>query len=205
MGTHDRVRDDNRSELHAWVDESIHSPVSGVSEGMYVLAAAVAPADMCDSTRASLRSLIPRGAARLHWRHESAPLKRKIAATITGLDFTGLVVVGVRPDGPERARRMCMERLLFELDEMRISTVWLESRTQSLNRKDQTMVAALRSKKVISELLRAEFQLPSQEPMLWLPDAIAGAVGMARKGVDVALRETMGELIELEIEIRGAP
>ncbi len=64
------------------------------------------------------------------------------------------------------------------------------------------MVAALRGARVIGSGLRAEFGYPSDEPMLWVADAVAGAVGMARKGVDVDLVELMGGAVrQISIEI----
>ncbi|MQW74265.1 hypothetical protein GHK92_00100 [Nocardioides sp. dk4132] len=62
------------------------------------------------------------------------------------------------------------------------------------------MVNALRSEKAVSPALRVDFGLPSVEPMLWVPDAIAGAVAGARKGSQAGHRQVLGAMVQ-EIEI----
>ncbi|NPC98243.1 hypothetical protein [Nocardioides sp. zg-DK7169] len=188
--------------LHAWVDESIHAPGAEHS-GMYVLASVVADPEGCDHPRDSLVRLVPRGRGRLHWRDEDTPLREKVTAVIAECDFASVVVVGARwanPKAQERARRHCMRRLLFELEQLGVSQVWLESRTSSLNKRDLQLVNALRSENAISAALRVDFGLPSVEPMLWVPDAIAGAVAGARKGSRAGHRQVLGSMVQ-EIEI----
>ena len=95
-----------------------------------------------------------------------------------------------------------MERLLFELDQIGVTSVHLESRHAALNEKDKTMAAALYSKTVISAALRVDFALPNEEPMLWVPDAVAGIVNAARSGGADALRLILGTAIrEIDVEI----
>ena len=96
-----------------------------------------------------------------------------------------------------------MERLYFELHMRDVDTVWVESRHEGLNRRDREMVDALRSKGAIGASMRVEFALPKQEPMLWIPDAVAGAVGAFRKDGDHRARTVLGDSIE-EISIRLA-
>lgn len=190
--------------LHGWVDESMHEAIEGTSDSMYLLAAAVADPDACDPVRDTLRNLRPGKKPRLHWREEGRPLKRKISAAIADVDFCGLVVVGLRADHrkQERARRKCMETLMHRLDEMGVSQVWIENRIPSLNRADIRMVDALRSQKIITSGIRIDFARPNNEPMLWIPDALAGSSGMARKGIDTEYRDTMGHSVEeIEIEV----
>lgn len=183
--------------LHAWVDESIHSPASEAPEGMYVLAATVADPSACDPTREALRNLVRKGATRLHWRDESEEMRRDITAAIASCDLISTVVIGTRLDQArqERARRKCMQRLLHELQQLAVTQVWLESRTQTLNRKDLKLVDALRAEGTMARALRVDFGLPSVEPMLWVPDAIAGAVSAARKGVEVTHRNKLGGMV----------
>ncbi|GAA4721504.1 hypothetical protein APR04_001505 [Promicromonospora umidemergens] len=189
--------------LHAWVDESMRGP-SDSGTGMYFMAAVVADPGACEETRDSLRALRSGKAKRLHWRHESEARQEKIAALIAELDAWSIVVVGMPLDSKrqERARRQCMERLLFELDQIGVTAVHLESRHAALNKKDKTMAAALYSKTVISAALRVAFALPHEEPMLWVPDAVAGIVNAARSGGVDALRLILGTAIrEIDVEI----
>ncbi|MDL5487463.1 hypothetical protein [Microbacterium wangruii] len=45
------------------------------------------------------------------------------------------------------------------------------------------MMDGMRSQRVIPQTLRLDFALPSSEPMIWLPDIIAGVVGDERVGI----------------------
>ena len=183
--------------LHAWVDESVHDQA-----GLYVLAAAVADPSTCEPTRAALRDLVPVGRDRLHWRDESEPLRAKVAATVASCDLTSLVVVGLEmtPRQQERARRQCMTHLLDVLGDLGVTQVLLESRTRSLNDKDRHLVEQLRGQRLLPRTLRVDVELPSREPMLWVPDAIAGAVSAARKHGHSKHRDTLGTLLE-EIDL----
>jgi len=187
--------------LHAWVDESIHTPRPNI-QGMYVLASVVADPTGCDHARAALAELLPKGRARLHWRDESESLRRKVIATIATCDFVSLVVVGVemQPSKQERARRKCLRRLLHEMENLGVSQVWLESRTTSLNRQDMWLVDRLRGERAIGTGLRVDMSRPLEESMLWVPDAIAGAVSAARKGGETEHRETLGSMVQ-EIDL----
>ncbi|WP_108492230.1 hypothetical protein [Promicromonospora sp. AC04] len=188
--------------LHAWVDESMRGPMDG-RPGIYLMAAVVADPSACEQTRDSLRALRQGKARRLHWRHESELRQEKIAALVAELDAFNIVVVGVPLDSKrqERARRQCMERLLYELDQIGVTAVLLESRHPALNARDKTMAAALYSKAVVSSALRVEFALPNEEPMLWVPDAVAGIVNAYRSDGDDALRLIVGSVIR-EIDIK---
>ncbi|MFC8530610.1 hypothetical protein [Nocardia sp. NPDC057227] len=181
--------------LRAWVDESMQAGATGV--GLYLLAAAVTDPASCEPMRDRLRALVPKGKSRLHWRDEDDGLRRRIADAVAGLDLTALVVVGQGyvARRQERARRVCMERLFFELENMGTSSITLESRTPSLNAKDLAMVAGLRGRGSLKGV-RVEFGLPSVEPMLWIPDAVAGAVGAARSGRDGTARDRMAAVVE---------
>ena len=187
--------------LHAWVDESMQMPTQERA-GLYLLAAAVASPAACDPMRADLCDLLLKGAHRLHWRDESGPRRAKIAATIAGHDLVHVVVVGAPIDTKrqERARRQCLERLVFELGVLEVSRLWLESRTQSLNERDRRMFPALHAKHAMPAALHIDFALPTDEPMLWVADAVAGAVGQARRGLALDIRETLGHGID-EIDI----
>ncbi len=191
-------------DVHAWIDESIHAPSVQVPQGMYLVAAAIASPRSCDPARAELRKLVPKGAGRLHWRNESDPRRRKIAATISRLDCVNVVIVGLQvdPRKQERARSKCMERLFYELGLRDVTRAWIESRTPELNERDRTLVARLRSRGALPAGLFVDFEVPSVEPMLWVPDAVAGSVGMARKSIDLDIRASMAEMItEIDLVI----
>ncbi len=111
--------------LTAWIDESIVVGSDGVP-GTYTLAAAVADPSECDDIRDRLRSLTVGRSERLHWAHESPKRRDAIATLIAAVDIAAVVVVGSPMVGAkqERARRCCLEHLLYELGRAGVSDVW---------------------------------------------------------------------------------
>jgi hypothetical protein len=160
----------------AWLDESIHV---SAAVPMYVLAAVIADPDACEPIRDDLRRLARSPRRRIHWRDEEAADRMKAVGVIAGADIDQIVVAGtpLNPRKQERARRKCMEQITYHFTvETGLETVWVESRTESLNRSDRAMFAALRGSRVLGGTLRYEFSLPSLDPMLWAADVVAGAV-----------------------------
>ncbi|MFD7026267.1 hypothetical protein [Promicromonospora sukumoe] len=198
----DQARGGEDFALHAWVDESMRAARDG-REGLYLLAAVVADPEACEVVRETLQMLLLRGARRLHWRDESGERRRKIAAALGALDVAHVVVVGAPIDHrrQERARAICMERLLYELDQLGVREVNLESRHSSLNKRDIRLVDALRLRGSISSGIVVDFALPNDEPMLWAPDAVAGAVSSARFGHDVETAEELGAIDIIDVRL----
>ena len=163
--------------LTAWIDESIIVGRDGVPD-TYTLAAAVADPSECDDIRDRLRSLTVGRSERLHWAHESPKRRDAIATLIAAVDIAAVVVVGSPMVGAkqERARRCCLEHLLYELGRAGVSDVWLESRSSAPDRRDIRLVDSARSKGLVPGTLQVGFGRPKLEPMLWGPDAVAGAV-----------------------------
>lgn len=95
-----------------------------------------------------------------------------------------------------------MSVLLPRLEGLGVSQVWLEARTPGLIKRDQKMVDALRSQHAISSWLRVDIGRPLEEPMLWVPDAVCGAIGAARTGNTVWLDLMRQSVEEIEIELR---
>ena len=187
---------------HAWVDESVLGWTPLLGGGLYVLAATVADPTVCEAARESLRHLLLGKSRRLHWTHESRDRRELIAETIAALSVTTTVVIGAPIDHrrQERARRLCMERLVYELEILGVSQLWIESRHDALNRRDQKMIDALRQRGTLSPKTSVGFARPYEEPMLWIPDAVAGAVGGARRGDTGRPREILDRVVR-EVEI----
>jgi hypothetical protein len=166
----------------AFVDES--QSRSARDPNTYLLAAAVCNQTSVPSVRAEIDALRVSGARKLHWRDEDRKRRRKIAESIAGMPLVHVVVVrdGQPDEKPERRRRHCMERLLYELDTLDVDTVTFESRGPKDDKRDRDMLDALRSKKMIPSTLRIEHAIGLHEPMLWIADAICGAVVQFRTG-----------------------
>lgn len=188
--------------LHAWVDESMRAARDG-KDGLYLLAAVVADPGGCDVVREGLTSLLLKGALRLHWRDETEIRRCKIAALIGSHDLAHVVVVGapINHRRQERARAQCLERLLYELDQLGVSEVWLETRHFALNERDLKLVEALRGKRSVSVGIRVEFARPKDEPMLWVPDAVAGAVNAAASGGETEAMDGFGEIEIINVNL----
>jgi len=179
------------------------------NHSLYVIAAAVIAAENHDLARDLMRPLLrpplaPSSAIKLHYRDLSPTGRRKAAETVSGIEATHLVVVGVpvNPRKQERARRKCLERLLIELDAWDVEQLLLETRIQTQNRLDIKLVSAVHAKRYISRRLWVDHRLPSTEPLLWIPDIVAGAVGDAREGAPEILDIFEHRVIEIEIPVR---
>lgn len=160
----------------AYVDESLRL----TGEGLYVLAAVVVPPDRAAEVRAALRAAVPPGLRRYHWRDERPASRAAMAGIVAGLRLDALVVTArpVERTRQERARRQCLRRLVWELDRRRLSDVVLESRGHR-DADDRSMIAYALRAGWGSRELRYGFARPTDEPLLWLPDVVAGAHALA--------------------------
>ncbi len=125
-----------------------------------------------------------RGQLKVHWRNESTARRRQVTAAVASLPLRHLVVVrDGRPDErPERRRRHCLERMLFELDRLQVDTATFESRGLADDRRDRNMLDALRARKVVSGELRIAHTPGPKDALLWVPDIVCGAVTSERTG-----------------------
>ena len=173
------MTDNDGFALHSWVDESMH--VDG-DNGLYILAAVVCAADGCDPIRDALRELLDEGQPKLHWGTESPERKEEIIGVVAKVDMAAVVVIGtpLAKKKQERARAVCIETLVVHLAAMGVTHVLLEERTPSLNDRDRKLIDAIRGKKLIPVEMRIDVGRPSAEPMLWMPDIVAGAAGADR-------------------------
>lgn len=182
--------------LLAFVDESMRR--TDERTVYYFLAAAVIPEDQCPQVRDALKALLRGGQGKLHWRDESQPRRELIAKTIRACGVESLVVAGamVNSRKQERARRVVLGHLLYELDRRQVARVMLESRHAERDRHDIKAFGGYRNAGTVSRRLVMSHARPLQEPMLWLPDAIAGAAGDHRLGTRVCF-EMLGGLVEM--------
>lgn len=167
---------DEPVSLVGLIDESYRV----VAGGHYVLAAAVAAAERLAEIRERLRPLPPGTKRHVHWVDESDPIREKVITAVEALDLPH-VVVAATPIGKrrqERARALCLERLMWELHELEVRHVVIEGRSHQ-DVADRRVIGGLRSRKVVPRSLTFEFGT-KRDPELWLPDAVAGAVMLQR-------------------------
>lgn len=177
----------------AYVDESAAPEI-----GCYLLAAVIVDSAHVDAARAVMRGLrIQPG--KLHWHTEGAARRLKIAAEVAALGHVSVVIAGTGVSRrTERGRRKCLEVLLPELEVRGITRAVFETRA-AYDRYDLAHAAACRQKRLITDALQVEFGFPNDEPLLWLADAVCGAVLAGRRG-DPTFTDMLGEAVHL-IEI----
>ncbi|TNC23062.1 hypothetical protein [Amycolatopsis alkalitolerans] len=162
--------------VSAYVDESYD-----LTEGYYLLCATLVDGSLAERIREWTRSLAI-GSGKIHWHSEGADRRRILAKAVAAMDVTHVVVIGRPARREERARRKCLEVLLHELDRTGVSTASLESRQRGKDKLDHALVGACRYKRLISHRLQVQFIPGAAEPLLWLPDIVAGALHMAENG-----------------------
>lgn len=187
----------NARTLLAYVDESMSD--SRKDPGTYLLAAGICQPTDQDEIRSQMQALRLKGQQKLHWHDEGHKRRRKIIESVGQLPLMHLIVVrdnmpNVRP---ERRRRLCIERMLYELDQLAVAEVTFESRGPADDRRDTAMVGALRASKTISAQLRIEHVNGPLEALLWVPDAICGALTADRTGDPSYLAEITAQVITL--------
>jgi hypothetical protein len=165
------------SALSAWIDESII--VRKDHPGAYTLASVITDSINVDDLRFALRALREKRVVRLHWATESPKRRDLIAHAISEFDIAAIVALGapVHRAKQERARRCCLECLLYEMEGFGVTRAWFESRTKAEDRRDLRLVDSAREKRLISRERSVDFARSAQEPMLWLRESWAPPSG----------------------------
>ncbi|MFC4063245.1 hypothetical protein ACFOWE_33610 [Planomonospora corallina] len=176
----------------AYVDESMR-----VSAGLYLMAAVLVPPACAEVYRMALRGLLLRNQRRLHWRDEKDRRRTQLAETVGALGPSGIVIVGTGLDRgrQERARRKCMERLLWELVNRGVGEVVFESRGSHLDNSDRVMIDVMRTRNLLPDRIRAVWRDPVLEPLVWMPDIVAGAASLAEVGEESLMKSIGGEVV----------
>jgi hypothetical protein len=158
--------------LVAMVDESYRVIVGG----HYVLAAAVVPACDLAEIRQQLRGVPPGKKQHFHWADESEALRHKMLALVDEMQLPQVVVAVTPVDRrrQERARGLCLDQLMWELHQLGVGHVLLESRSDQ-DAADKRVIGGLRTRNVIPRVMSFGFGT-KKDPELWIPDAFAGAV-----------------------------
>lgn len=179
----------------AYVDESML-----FARGVYLMAAVLVAPHQADRYRDELRALLMRSQLRLHWRDENDKRRNLIIERVAALRPSGVLIVGtgLDPKRQERARRRCMECLFWELGDHHVSDVVFERRHTELDRRDHEMVAVLQGRNAMPPRLIVSWCDPEVEPLLWLPDIIAGARSLAERG-----DHRFWDQVEADMLVRG--
>jgi hypothetical protein len=144
---------------------------------VYTLAAVIVDDAAVDAVRDAMNNLRYRGNATVHWRKERAERRKLIAAAVAELPVEAVVTVCMHASDmkAERARRLCMKRLLAHLSELGADDVTFESRHAQQDQADRDMLTGLRRERTVRADMRVSWMLPS-EPILWAADVFASAL-----------------------------
>lgn len=166
----------------AFVDESGSDQTR--DPGTYILSAVVLEIDRLKQVREEMRALILRGQKKLHWREESDPRRLAIAEAVAALELEHVVVIrnDAMTDRPERRRRACLKRLTYELDQLGVGSMTLESRGAADDGRDRVALDGFRRTGSVTTRLRMHHEPGPAEPLLWVPDAVCGAMVGRRTG-----------------------
>lgn len=190
----------NDAARMAYADESFHEADHG---GFYVLAAAVFDEADHEAVRAAMQELRgKRRTSKLHWNEMDARQQTTASQTVAALDGFHIVTVGtpVPRTRQERARAMCLTRLVAELHSYSVTNLVIESRTVQLNDRDIKTVQGARFSLPAGTRFHVEHVAGSQEPLLWSADIVAGAVRAHHQGNGAYRQKLEHCLYEVELD-----
>lgn len=154
--------------LHAFVDESYR--------GDYIICAALFEARSVASARAAMAALRHGSQGRIHMAKESDRRRRSLLAKIAQMGTAAqLVTVRVRGKSIRAARDAALAELASQLLDLGVSRLIIESCDQ--DRRDLQVIGDELARRGANGRLEIHHLRPHDEPLLWIPDAIAWAFG----------------------------
>lgn len=149
------------------------------------MCAAIVNIDDVETVREALYPLRLPGQVKLHWTDERDSRRRKIVDTLTSIDSMQAIIThrSAPSRKTERFRRKCLEQMYYELSDMQIQDVTLESRQEAQNKKDREHIVALQGQGQCAAL-RIKHVRGGDDPLLWIPDAVLGAFNSIHLGQD---------------------
>lgn len=174
--------------MAGFVDES--SAPRGEGQREYLICAAIAPMAETEAIRERLRPLLRPGQRKLHWTDAGSADRRKIVETIAALEPMNVVVTHLSEAQrkEERFRRKCLELLYFELVGTEVFDLTLECRTRAQDKNDRAHIVALQGSHGLDRRMRIAHVRGEAEPMLWIADAVLGAINDVHRGEPGYLR-----------------
>lgn len=152
--------------MHAFVDESYRN--------RYLIACTLVAPRALNPTRSMLRSMLLPGQRRLHFHDENLQRRRELLGRMCSLE---LVVRVYEMRARERtARPALLAAVLADLKELSVGRLVIESR-ESRDHLDRQVIAGMQRQGKASLDLVYEHLRPYEEPVLWVSDAVAWAVG----------------------------
>jgi hypothetical protein len=185
----------------AYIDESLRAGV-----GLYVIGAVIVSPRNEEPVRKALVMRFRQGGrlVHFHWRNEAGGRREEMARVLVDLDLElhAYVCAGVPKRQMPRARALCLEALVWDQRSQDTTRLLLETREEHNDRVDRRTIAGAKSGRRASAALSYDFGHRDTEPLLWLPDALAGIVASARlEGSPSDHLETLGGALAIH-EVR---
>ena len=164
----------------AYVDESFRRSTDGT--GYFLLAAVLVPDERHAAVIAQLREDVASGQRRWHFRDERHTSRRKFLSAIAELQAINVSALTYYCQTPsqrktEQARVRCLWNLLPALWDHQVNALVIERREERNDRKDRREIAAAQRDGAADPQLAYSHGRPKEQPLLWLPDAVVGAIG----------------------------
>lgn len=180
----------------ALVDGSFRRGSDG--RGYFLMAAVLVPDELQAAITTRLRAYVAPGQRRWHFRDERLASRRRFLAEVAQLhehEVGAVVFCCPTPSQrkSEQARVRCLWNLVAELREREVQTAVFESRQEHNDRKDRREIMAAQRDGVASADLVYRHGRPKEEPLLWVADAIVGAVGLSVASHDQELAQLLPE------------
>lgn len=175
-----------------YVDESVH-----IDHGLYIIAAAIV--EGADDARADLLALKPAGAPRLHWQSNSQRL-RESSADLVAIHVEHAYAFVAYFDDKKRqdlARATIFEQILSKMGGPPITELVIDQRNGHQNARDKEVLLKQCRRLNLRHPPRWSHGDSRQEPLLWLPDTIAGAVGQHLLWKDPAMVHRIGAKLQI--------
>jgi hypothetical protein len=163
--------------VRAFIDESFRG--TGDGRGIYLFAVVELTPEAESELRTELRRALPGRMRRFHWRDDSAAVRDRAAGVLASATAASYVLYRCEVDRrrQEQARQHALWNLVAGMRDRGTEEAVFEAREQRQNDKDQETLQAIAKARVGGSEFRFTFGRPLDEPLLWLPDTLAGMAG----------------------------
>jgi hypothetical protein len=141
----------------------------------YFLVAGVIPAAELSTTRSLLLGLRLSGSRRIHFQAESDSRRREILSRLVAAELRTCVYTG--RGKPEKVRQACLAELAADAVKLACASLAPESRGRNLDALDRRAIAQALRQTGTDTAFEYRHRAPHEEPLLWLPDAVAWSYG----------------------------
>lgn len=160
--------------LNAYVDESAHE-----SAGLCLVGVAVLDKSIESEVNEALQAALPTGAKRLHWNKDGASVRSKVIDIIAEYTHHCRVYLSYFDDRKriDKAREACLMHMYSDMGGKPYGEIILDQRTKHQDTRDLVLWTNQCVRLNLPHPPAVRHDGTATEPLLWLADAVAGAVG----------------------------